>query len=159
MNIFLSVGTQEPFDRLVKSVDQWASTQPGIYVIGQIGQGDYIPGAVEFFRSSTPSQFDHHVKTADLIIAHSGMGIILKALVNEKPILVLPRRLELKEVNTNHQIATAKALSELDYIYVAWDNSELIQYLRDPHKLKSKMKIGSSASDSLISSIRDFILQ
>ena len=37
MNIFLVVGTQGPFDRLVKCVDKWAKHQLTLNIVGQIG--------------------------------------------------------------------------------------------------------------------------
>ncbi len=43
MRIFLVVGTQFPFDRLVKLIDHWAAGKKHIQITGQIGYGKYKP--------------------------------------------------------------------------------------------------------------------
>ena len=102
-------------------------------------------------------EFNRIFNESDLIVTHAGMGVILKSLVASKPIVVLPRRLELKEVNTNHQIATARALEKMNYIRVAWDEKELLEYLENPAKISSNITIGEYASEALITSLKEFI--
>lgn len=157
MKIFLVVGTLFPFDRLVEIIDRWAEKHKDIRVIAQIGYGRYTPGHLEAYGMIKPEDFNRIFEESDLIIAHAGMGIILKSLVANKPIIVLPRKLELKEHTTDHQMATAMALDKLDYIHIAWDNDQLKKYLGKPEKIKSKKVIGDYASDSLIEALREFI--
>lgn len=157
MNVFLVVGSLHPFDRLVKEIDQWAGEKADINVTGQIGYGKYIPQHIRAFPMLKADEFNRIFSESELIIAHAGMGIILKSLVAAKPIIVLPRMLELKEVNTDHQIATAKALEEMNYIRVAWNRQELLEYLKDPAKISSIKKIGEYAPHALITSLKEFI--
>lgn len=157
MNIFLVVGSLFPFDRLVRVVDEWAASQDQIRVIGQIGDGDYEPKNMEAYRILEAEDFNKRFTESDLIITHAGMGIILKSLVVQKPIVVFPRKVSLKEVNTDHQIATAKALDKLNYVQVAWESEDLKTILRDPASIKSKVMIGEVASAELLGAIRQFI--
>ena len=157
MRIFLVVGTLFPFDRLVMLIDLWASRKEDIQVTGQIGYGEYKPKNIRALSILKADEFNRIFDESDLIITHAGMGVILKSLVASKPIVVLPRRLELKEVNTNHQIATARALEKMNYIRVAWDEQELLEYLENPAKISSNITIGEYASEELITSLKEFI--
>lgn len=157
MKIFLVVGSQIPFDRLVKVIDQWASGKDDIQVIGQIGYGKYKPENILAHPILQTDEFNRIFDDSDLIITHAGMGVILKSLVAAKPIVALPRRLELNEVNTDHQTATARAFEQMNYISVAWDEQELLEYLKNPDGIVSNMTIGEYASEKLIMSLREFI--
>jgi UDP-N-acetylglucosamine transferase subunit ALG13 len=105
----------------------------------------------------SPEEFNRIFDDADLIITHAGMGIILKSLVANKPIIVLPRKLELNEHTTDHQMATAAALEKMEYVEVAWDNEQLSAYLEKPETIRSKKTLGSVASGPIITALKDFI--
>lgn len=157
MKVFLVVGTLFPFDRLVKEIDRWAGENREVNVVAQVGYGKYKVKHIEAFAMVSAKDFNRIFDESDLIITHAGMGIIIKSLVAEKPIVVLPRRLELKEHTTDHQMATARALDKKDYVYIAWDIDQLRDYLKDPKKIRSRQVIGEYASSSLLESLRDFI--
>lgn len=157
MKVFLVVGTLFPFDRLVEEIDRWTENNKDISVIAQIGFGKYKPEHIEAHTMIKAEDFNRIFESSDLIIAHAGMGIILKSLVANKPIVVMPRKLELKEHTTDHQMATAKALDRMDYIYIAWDVDQLHEYLRHPEQLHPKEVISEHASESLIEALREFI--
>ena len=157
MKLFLVVGTLFPFDRLVEEIDRWAGSQKDIQVTGQIGFGKYKPLNLKAFPMLKAKDFNSIFEESDLIVTHAGMGIILKSLVANKPIVVLPRKLELNEHTTDHQIATANALEKMGYVKIAWDNKQLLEYLEEPGKIQSKKTIGAFASDSLIKGLKEFI--
>ena len=46
--ILVTVGTQGPFDRLVKTVDQWAQQHPEWPCFAQIGPSEYDPQGMPF---------------------------------------------------------------------------------------------------------------
>lgn len=157
MKIFVAVGTLFPFDRLIVTIDEWTVNQNNIKVIAQIGNSSYVPKQMEFYKSLPSSKFNKAFSEADLVICHAGMGVVLKALVESKPIIILPRRLELGEHTTDHQMATARALKNMDYVNVAMDEKELLHYLEKPENISSKGKINEYASESLIDALRKFI--
>jgi UDP-N-acetylglucosamine transferase subunit ALG13 len=105
----------------------------------------------------TPTEFNKAVRKSSLIVSHAGMGAIICALSNFKPILVMPREGKLRETRNDHQIDTAKALYKKKYLYVAWNESELIDHLDHRDNLKALVKIGNCASDELMNAIDDFI--
>ena len=97
--IFVTVGTQLPFDRLVRSIDQWAGaiTSYALTSSCRSARLDYQADAHpvvpfhQMHRSFAAAFFE-----ADVVVAHAGMGSIITALEMGKPILVMPRLAELK---------------------------------------------------------------
>lgn len=82
---------------------------------------------------------------------------ILSALQWDKPILVMPRRASLGKQRNEHQLPTARHLFQLGKINVAMDDNELRAMLDGLGQLRHRTKIGSYASDSLLSAQREFI--
>ncbi|MEM7212154.1 MAG: hypothetical protein AAF479_09695 [Pseudomonadota bacterium] len=84
MNLFLTVGTQLPFDRLTRAVDLWADGQQGRThrIFGQIGPqspGNHRPTRFEWTEFLDPDAFAKRFDAATHIIAHAGMGTIISA--------------------------------------------------------------------------------
>jgi UDP-N-acetylglucosamine transferase subunit ALG13 len=129
--IFLTVGTQFPFDRLVKAVDK---ALEGNFIdeeiFAQVGETSYKPRNFESANFLDKSLFDSYVRKSSGVISHAGMGTITMALENEKPLLVMPRRQKYGEVVNDHQVAIAKRLEEMGHFLVAYQAEEL------PVKLK-----------------------
>jgi UDP-N-acetylglucosamine transferase subunit ALG13 len=157
--IFVTVGSDLPFDRLVRVVDEWAHHAGRDDVFAQIGRTDWRPTHIAWTEFLQPPEFARRFAAADIVVAHAGMGTILSALQWEKPILVMPRRAALGEVRNEHQLATARHLSVLGKINVAMDEVELRGQLSGLHQLQARDRIGPHASDSLIDALREFISQ
>jgi len=155
--IFVTVGAQMSFDRLVRTVDQWAARSGRTDVLAQIGPTHWRPGHIEWTRFMNPEEFRKQIKASQAVVAHAGMGSIITALELGKPILVMPRRGDLKETRNDHQIATARYFAEQGRIAVAFDDQELMQKLDELDGLQAAGTIQSEASPQLISAIRAFI--
>lgn len=159
--IFLCTGTQLPFNRLVSAVDGWVGSDKRTRVVGQlskIGPDDYHPKNIESYQMLPKKTFDKFVSEADLIVGHAGMGAIITALLNRKPIIIMPRRAEFEEHRNDHQIATARNLSRIRGVHVAWSEDEMASLL--DKKIDSKEPIGpidQFADARLISSLRSVI--
>lgn len=124
--IFVTVGTQFPFDRLVKAVDDavgngFANSQIYAQIAGSSYQARNF-GYIDFLEKEL---FDDYVRKASGIISHAGMGIITLALDNNKPLLVMPRLKQHGEVVNNHQLIIAKKFEQPGHILVAYDVEEL----------------------------------
>jgi UDP-N-acetylglucosamine transferase subunit ALG13 len=155
--LFLTVGTQFPFDRLVKAVDKIAGN--GLLnneqIFAQIGASSYHPQNFESVKYVTKEHFGEFVKSASAIIGHAGMGTIMTALDNEKPLLVMPRLKKYGEVVNNHQIDIAKKFAELDHLLVAYDVSDLPYKI---HELKSFTPTKRNANPDMVADrIRRFL--
>jgi UDP-N-acetylglucosamine transferase subunit ALG13 len=157
--IFVTIGTQEPFDRLIAAMDN-ISCRIGMEVVAQVSSRSKLK--VKYIKTLdfvSPTDFDKLFNEADLIVAHAGMGTIISALVNKKPLIVLAREKKLMEHRSDHQLATANHLEELGYLNVARDVDELEakirNFIKDP--INKMPSIGDFASNSLINSIRQEI--
>ena len=155
--IFVTVGAQMPFDRLVKGVDDWATTRAQSDVYAQIGTTDYRPRAIEWSAFLDPPAFRERIASATAIIAHAGMGSILTALQCGKPILVMPRRGDLRETRNDHQVATAERFKALGRVAVAMNEDELPEQLDRLSSLVATDPITPDASPELIGALTRFI--
>ena len=155
--IFVTVGTDQHFDRMVKIIDQWAAYNPEHEIFAQIGETDYKPSHLEYSKFLKPNEFVEHVKSASLIIAHAGMGTILTALKHQKPILVMPKLARLGEHRNEHQTATAKYLSEQGKVNVAFDEDALVAALDHLKGITGNNSVGPFANDSLTIELSAFI--
>ena len=155
--IFITVGTQLPFDRLVKAVDNWAGDRTNVDILAQIGNNASEPSNMGWIRHLEPDEFREACEKCHLMVAHAGIGTILIALELAKPIIVMPRRAALGEHRSNHQLATAKWLeSEFD-LKIAWNQCDLKILLSNYQRQKIKSSFGPWASTTLLSTIREFI--
>lgn len=155
--IFVSVGSDLPFDRMVKVVDAWAAENRRSDVFAQIGKTEWRPQTIAFQPFLTPGEFAAKMDAATVVISHAGMGNILTSLRQEKPILVMPRRASLGEHRNEHQLATARHLSDMGKVTVAMDEAELRSWLGRLEELKTREKISAYASPELTSALKDFI--
>ena len=155
--IFVTVGTQLPFDRLIAAVDAWAGESGVRDVFAQIGPTAYAPRHIEFASFISPAECAQRMRDADAIVAHAGMGTILSALQLGKPLLVMPRRASLGEHRNEHQSATARRFAELGSVAIAADAEALAERLGTLQALTAGTRISPFASDRLIDALSSFI--
>lgn len=155
--IFVTVGTQLAFDRLIAAVDTWAGANLHEKVFCQIGPGEYRPQYCEFSDFVPPDKATELFRSADLIVAHAGMGSILTALKYRKPILVMPRKASMGEHRNEHQLATAKWLGEKPGVFVANDAKDIASILTTRSTLKAGGSISDFADPVFTDRIRCFI--
>lgn len=159
--IFVTTGTQAPFNRLVKVMDALAAELNGEEVIVQASGVNFETKNIKVVGFMHPLEYNRIFDQARLIISHAGMGSIVSALTKGKQIIVIPRKAELGEHRDDHQVDSARKMEALGYVPVAYDEAQLktkiISMLLKESKIEEAM-IGEYASNSLVSSIRGFIL-
>lgn len=155
--LFVTVGAQMPFDRLIRTVDEWAGRTGRTDVLAQIGPADWEPRHIKWVRFMDSPEFNHQLNAASVVVSHAGMGTILSALYVGKPLLVMPRRGDLRETRNDHQLATARQFQRLGNVHVALDEHELAGKLDRLDSLARPEKIGPYAGETLISVLRDFV--
>jgi UDP-N-acetylglucosamine transferase subunit ALG13 len=89
--IFVTVGTQLPFPRLINAMDDLADLLEE-KVIAQTGSYSEPTRNVEKFDTLEPAKFEQYFIAARVIVAHAGIGSILSAKRYEKPLVLFPRR-------------------------------------------------------------------
>jgi UDP-N-acetylglucosamine transferase subunit ALG13 len=155
--IFVTVGTQLAFDRLIVAIDEWAGAAPGREVFAQIGPSNLRPRNIEHSQFICPEECNARMRSATAIVAHAGMGTILTALEIGKPLVVMPRRAALGEHRNEHQLATARRFAELGKVRVAFDESELPGELDELDQAVAQPPISPFAADELVAELRAFI--
>lgn len=155
--IFVTVGTQLPFDRLIDALDRWAERNPQVRVIAQIGRGAKRPRFIEWREELSPVEFDVMMAAADLVVAHAGMGTILRAQAEDKPLVVVPRRAELGEHRNDHQLATVKYLTQADLITAAEDELRLMELLDERAAVTPPRCASKERLDSLVKGLAEFL--
>ncbi len=126
--IFMAVGTQFPFDRLVTYMDEWAK-QHEEPVIAQIGDGNYRPKHMQFERFMDGGSYNDNIRQATVFVSHAGMGNIISAKELGTPIIVINRQFKLGEHRNDHQADGLKWMGKLEGVYAASNQDELYHHL------------------------------
>ena len=151
--IFVTVGTQGHFDRLIRAVDKWAGLRGRKDVFAQIGPSDYRAEHIRTKPFIDPSEFRKHVEASSIVIAHAGMGSIITGLEFGRHIIVMPRRGDLGEHRNDHQVSTARHFAEQGRIVVAFNEDELLATLDQLETRREVERLGAQASLNLIATI------
>lgn len=157
--IFVTVGSQVPFDRMIEAVDAIAPLLGGKELVVQALASEYKAKNFTTVDYISPSDFKSYVERAELVISHAGTGTILSVSQLEKPMIVFPRSGKLKETRNDHQVATCRMMEQTTKLQVAYDAEGLRQkiemYMRGELPVMDKMS--PHASPQLLNSIKDFI--
>lgn len=129
--IFLTLGTQKfQFNRLLKEID--LMVQNGNInndVIAQTGFSTYKPHNYTYFKFLDRITYDKYIEQSDMVITHAGVGSILEAKRNNKPVIVVPRLMKYNEHVDNHQCEIAKAFSKKKLVFECEELSNLPRVL------------------------------
>ncbi len=155
--IFVTVGAQMHFDRLIRAVDAWAGARGRSDVFAQVGPSEYDARSIETVRFLDPPAFRARAEQATALVAHAGMGTIITALGLGKPLLVFPREVVRRETRNDHQVATARHFANSGRVLAAFDEEELWLRLDAIESFRPGARIGQKASQELISRIRGFV--
>lgn len=155
--IFVTVGSLEPFDRLIRAVDEWARLRGRRDVFAQVASSAYRPRYIDFTRFLDPAEFNRFVQGAQLIVAHAGMGSIISALDFGKHIVVMPRRAKFRETRNDHQVGTAQCFGAQGRLIVANDERELAERLDYALTLGDPRRMNTEPSPRLLATIHTFL--
>lgn len=155
--IFFTVGTQLPFDRMVKLVDEWAGQNPKVEILAQIANADYQPQNMHYVDFLDPKEYEKTFSNADVVLAHAAMGTVISSLMASKPVIVYPRKASLGEHRNEHQLATCNKINKLDGCYVTFDPEDLFKTL-DGLKNLHGGSLEPYANSDLLSNINQFIV-
>ena len=157
--IYVTVGTQLPFSRLVKAVDEWAS-ESGADVFAQIGPDENKYESIRAEAFVSPVIADELIRSADLVVAHAGMGTIITASQYGKALIIMPRQFQFDEHRNDHQLATARRFGDFPNITVVNDVNELrsaINQFIDEREHHNFMRSTEFAAPEFIESIKTLL--
>lgn len=154
--IFVTVGTQLPFDRLIDAMNDWAMGRDEPVVVQAGPQADPARWpALDVSTRMTPEVFERNFAAARVVVGHAGIGTVLSAQRFARPLVILPRREALGEHRNDHQMATAREVSRLPGVHIAWDAADLPTLLSG--ELAPSGQGGGESRDRLIHAVRSFI--
>ncbi|MGI3212803.1 glycosyltransferase [Roseovarius tibetensis] len=143
--IFLTTGTQLPFDRLVRAVDEWLDGAASSHeVCAQVlppPRDAYVPRHFKTVARFSPAEYAAAFDRADLVVSHAGMGTILTALTEGKRICIMPRQMRYGEHRNDHQLSTAERLGAHPGLFTARDEHDL------PSCLDTALQMDRAARD------------
>ena len=148
-----------PFERFVRSIDDWAAANPGERVLLQIGDTQFEPKHAEWCRILPPADYRRALDECRFFVAHVGMGSILQGIEARKPMLLLVRKPELGEHTQDHQRATAAKFVGRRGIRVTEDEMELLSLMDEMTQRSADIpdSVSSAASPELIEHVRCFL--
>lgn len=151
--IFVTVGTQFGFDRLVKVVDNFASKNC-VTVKAQIGKSQYKCKSIESYEFLSPDEMDLIFSQADVIVSHAGMGSIINAIRLKIPIICFPRLACFGEHRNDHQLDTLSSFDGVKGVYCARTEIEMNFYLERYKQLDRPLGLNNVNSSHLASYIK-----
>lgn len=158
--IFVSVGTQLPFERLIKSVDQWSEQHAEVNVFAQIGDSQYRPKYMEYVEKLSPMKYAEQFDRASLVISHVGMGTIIRGLECAKPMILMPRLVARGEIRSDHQLGTAEKFRSSGLIDIVATDQELSAALArrlGGSTIDTDAVGGAKISPELLAKLRAFV--
>jgi len=157
--IFVTVGSMFPFDRLVRAMDAWAAAHPEEEVLAQIGDGGFEPSHMRWQSLLDRGTFDDTVRRARLVVAHAGVGSVVTARTLGRPVVVLPRRRQLGEHTSDHQVETVGWLRGRPGIHVADGEGDLAARIAEAAGDEAAGTLRQTADPCLLRDLRGFVLR
>lgn len=134
--IFVTLGTQKfQLNRLLVKLDELCEAGMIKDVIyAQKGYSDYTPKNYDYTDFMNRDEFEDRIKESSLVITHSGVGSILSAMQEKKPVIVFPRLGKFKEHVDDHQCEIAEAFSKKNYVLLCGEEDDLCEVIQEAGK-------------------------
>jgi len=130
--IFVTVGTQLPFNRVFEFVDFWVNnTKTKAKILAQKGGTEVTLGCHEAREFLGGEDFTSWLQKADCIVAHAGMGTIIEASINKKNLIIVPRKSAFGEHRNDHQLDTANKFRNMSNIRIAETKEEFFIHIEE----------------------------
>lgn len=157
MRLFVTVGSMLPFDRLVRAIDEFVASRSDIEAFAQVGETRHRPRHMESRQMMTPADYRRMFERADVVVSHVGIGTVITASELGKPLVMLPRRMELQEVTSRHQQATARWLAGRPGVHIVSTEAELPARIDEVAGSCGVDDFESETRIALVKAVRDFI--
>lgn len=148
--IFVTVGTHEqPFDRLVKAVDELKKDNVITEdVIIQTGFSTYEPEYCKWSKFIPYQDMIKNVEAARIVITHGGPASFIMPLQIGKTPIVVPRQHQFEEHVNDHQVEFARNVAErMGSIIPVEDIGELEKIITNYDEIVAGMGHGMSSNN------------
>jgi len=116
--ILVTIGTSEPFDRLLEAIDQLPGDEE---LIVQHGTSRVRPSRAACLDFLTFSELLEQIRSARAVVTHAGVGSVLTVLREGKRPIVVPRQRRFGEAIDDHQLAFGRRLADTGLVILVDD--------------------------------------
>ena len=156
MRFFVSVGTQLPFDRLLEAVEDCLDPTNDVAIF-QIGESRHRPKFGDVYNYLSPQEYSEEFDKCDVFISHAGMGSIITALENGKPIIIMPRLFSFGEHRNDHQVDTANRFINNPLVSIVNSKEDLNVLLENFNFSRGSVSSSINPAPELISFLKSVI--
>jgi UDP-N-acetylglucosamine transferase subunit ALG13 len=157
--IFVTTGTQFPFDRLLSFVEEWSLNNSDINIVAQTGDTEFKSKNMELHPYLEPQRYAYYLKKAQVLVGHMGTGTMIDAQKNGIPAILMPRKFDLNEHRSEHQISTAKQFKDKKGIYIVDDKLALFSLLDQMETLAPPKMTNNGTKEQLINFLKTQVLK
>ena len=144
--IFVTIGTSEPFDRLISALDSLHTDEELVVQCGQTARRPARGECVDFM------EFDRFVECllrARVVVMHGGAGSVLVALMHEVRPVVMPRLAALGEAVDDHQVPFSRRLAERGLATLVEDAAGLREAVLEADTVADRLEPGRALTAEL----------
>lgn len=143
--IFVTLGNHyQPFNRLLKELDNLAKNKIIDDVFVQAGYSDYQLKYCAYQKFIGFNNFASLIKKSVFVITHAGAGSIINILSLNKPAVVVPRLCKYGEHTNDHQLQITRALYKQGKIIPVFDIKKLDIAIKKAEHFKAERVNNSS---------------
>lgn len=154
--IFVTVGTQIPFDRLLKSVEKQIELgNIKEKVIAQAGVTNFKSDKMKIVGFIPMDEFKKIIEESKIIICHGGVGTITDGLRNNKVVIACPRLEKFGEAKNDHQKQIVENFGNAGFIIPLLNIKDLDKALEKAKTFKPKMY--KSNTNNMINLLENYI--
>lgn len=149
--IFVTIGTSEPFDRLLRALDGLPRNEE---VVVQGGTSSVALGWARCVDFLAYEQVVAHIRVARAVVTHAGAGSVMTCLAQGKRPIVVPRLARYGETSDDHQLAFARRLAEAGLVTLVEEPERLCAVLANGHAGTIQAADGSGG---LVRELREYL--
>lgn len=149
--IFVTIGTAEPFDRLLRALDALPRTEE---LVVQRGASSVTLGGARCVDFLPYEQVVAHIRVARAVIMHAGAGSIITCLAHGKSPIVVPRLARYGETCDDHQLAFARRLAESGVVTLVEELEQLPEAVANGH---AKAAAAVEGNGGLARELREYL--
>jgi UDP-N-acetylglucosamine transferase subunit ALG13 len=123
--ILFTIGTSEPFDRLISVADAVAEST-GEAVVVQTGRSRRRLDVAQSVPFLTYDELAELISSSRVVVAHAGAGSVLLCLLHGKVPLVVPRLRRFGEVIDDHQLIFARRMHDLGLVRLVENPEDIV---------------------------------
>ncbi len=138
--IFVTIGTHEPFARLLQALDRFPGDEE---IVVQCGLSPVRPTRATCVDFLTYDELVTHVRNARVVVAHAGVGTIMTSIENGKRPVVVPRLARLGEAVDDHQLELARRLDRAGLVTIV-ENVSMLPDVVSTHDGGSSVDAGAA---------------